>query len=65
MAPWKFLIFIIWFSGGKAGQLSGALFMVEFGQILPFSPTHHGFFLLISSEICWDIELIFMTYVIL
>ena len=37
-----------------------ALFMVEFGQILPFSSNHSGLFFLISSEICWDIELIFV-----
>ena len=61
-APWKFLILIIWFSGGEAGQVCGVLFMVDFGQILPLSSTHHGFFLLISSEICWDIELIFNIY---
>ena len=30
-----------------------------------FSSTHRGFFLLISSEICWDIELIFITCVII
>ena len=40
---------------------NGALFMVEFGQILPFSSNHSGLFFLISSEICWDIELIFIT----
>ena len=56
------MIFIIRFSQGEAGQVSGALFMMEFGQILPFSFTQPGFFfffLLISSEICLDIELIF------
>ena len=65
MALWKFLIFIIRFSRGEVGQVSGTLFMVEFGQILPFSSTHHGFFLLISIEICWDIKLIFITCVII
>ena len=65
MAPWKSLIFIIRFSRGKACQVSGTLYMVEFGQSLPFSSTHHGFFLLISLELCWDIELIFITCVII
>ena len=50
-APWKFLIFIIQFSQGEAGQVSGALFMVEFGQILPFKSTHHGFFF---ADFWWD-----------
>ena len=49
----------------EAGQVSGALFMVEFGQMIPFSSTHRGFFLLIFSEICWNIELIFITCVII
>ena len=40
----KFLIFIIRFSRGEAGQVSGALFMVEFGQILPFSRDVKPFF---------------------
>ena len=62
MAPWKFLILIIWFSEDETGQVCGALFMVEFGQILPLSSIHHGFFLLISSEICWVIELIINIY---
>ena len=65
-AQWKFLIFIIRFSQGEAGQVSGALlFMAEFGQILPFSSTHCEFFWLISSEISWDIELILVTCVII
>ena len=38
--------------------ISGALFMAEFGQILPFIIVPRTFFWLISSEICWDIELI-------
>ena len=38
-------------------------YMVEFGQILPFSSTHFGIFLLISIEICQEVELISITYV--
>ena len=64
-AWWKSLLFIIRFSRGEADQVSGTLLMVECGQILPFSSTHRGFILLISSEICWDIELIFTTCVII
>ena len=68
-APWKFLIFIIRFSRGEADKVSGASFMlssaIQFGQNLPFSSTHLGLFLLISIEICQEIELIFITYAII
>ena len=41
-----------YFSQGKAGQVSSASFMlsfvVELAQILPFSSTHLGIFILIS-----------------
>ena len=51
-APWKFLIFIIRFSWGETGQVTGTLFMVEFGQILPFSSTHLAFFFF--ADFYWD-----------
>ena len=50
-ALWKLLIFIIRFSWDKAGQVNHASFMVEFGQILPFSSTHVGFFF---ADFYWD-----------
>ena len=65
IVPWKFLIFIIQFSWGKADQESSASFVGEFGQMLPFSSTHLTFFFLISVEICQEIELIFITYVLI
>ena len=50
-ALWKFLIFIIKFSGGETDQVCGALFMlssvVKLGQILPL-----GFFV----DFHWDMS---------
>ena len=64
-----FLIFIIQFCRGGKYQLNDTLFMlssvVKFGQILPFSSTHFGIFLLISIEICQEIELMSITYIIM
>ena len=61
MTSWKFLIFIIWFSRGKTNQVSGGLFMlssvVEFNQILPFRFHPLWNFLLISIEICQEINI--------
>ena len=66
--PWNFLIFIIRFSRSKAAQLTGASFMfssvVEFGPILPFSSTHFRTVLLISIEMCQEIELCYNTVVL-
>ena len=49
--------------------MSGASFMlssvVKFGQVLTFSFTQLEFFLLISIETCQEIELIFVTYVVI
>ena len=64
MTPWKFFMFILRFSWGKADQVIGASLMLSCYLQFPsisFSSTHLGFFFLISAE-CQEIELTFMTY---
>ena len=64
----KFLIFIIQFSQEEADQVSGTLHYLQWWNLVKFYylvPLTLDFFWLISIEICQEIELIFITYVII